>query len=50
MFEKKFKATQKGTIKKEKLKDERFEVAQNEKLCSMWLGRGNEVARTPPLS
>ena len=49
IFEKSFKTTEKGTFKKEKLKDKAFVVASDEKLCRMWIGRGNEVARTPPL-
>ena len=39
MFEKCFKTTDQSTFKKENFKDE--------KVCRMWLGRRNEVARTP---
>ena len=38
-----------GTFKKEKMKDEHFVVARTRKCTRMWLGRGNGVARTPPL-
>ena len=45
-FKKKyFKTTENCTFKKEKIKDD---VARTRK-CRMWLGRENEVARTPPL-
>ena len=40
-----FKTTEKGTFKIEKMKDKHFDVAQ--KMCRMWLGRGNEVVRIP---
>ena len=50
--------TEKGTFKKENMKDEHFDVARtrkcaecgpDEKMCRMWPGRGNEVVCTPPL-
>ena len=38
-FRKMFITTEKGTFKKEKMKDEHFDVARTKKVCRMWLGR-----------
>ena len=34
---------------KQKVEGRAFWCGSDEKMCRMWLGRGNEVARTPPI-
>ena len=47
MFEKCFQTTDQSTFKKEKTEGRTFWCDSDEKVCRMWLGRGNEVAHTP---